>query len=299
MKYLCGDLCNPQALAPALIDTDVVFHLASPPPLTGTKELFYKVNVEGTRTVLDACRKHGVKKFVLTSSASVVYEGHDIENGSESLPYAVRPLDYYTRTKVLQEKLVLEANGRDLLTIAVRPHGIFGPKDPLLVPTLIDMAKAGKTKFMIGNGKNLVDFTYVDNVVHGHVLAAKSLCSGSPSCGKAFHITNDEPIYFWAFMGRLLTGLGYEAPKYSIPYWLVYYLACLLQLLVTLLQPICRLRLSLTPMKTALSGTAHYYSCQRAKELLHYAPIVSLDDAISRTVLSYEHLRNKSSKKVA
>ena len=70
----------------------------------GCRELFYHVNVHGTRTLLEACQEVGVAKFVLTSSASVVYEGRDIKNGSEDLPYATRPMDCYTETKILQEK---------------------------------------------------------------------------------------------------------------------------------------------------------------------------------------------------
>ncbi|NWR53934.1 NSDHL protein, partial [Bucorvus abyssinicus] len=127
-----------------------------------------------------------LQKLVLTSSASVVFEGTDIKNGSEDLPYANKPIDYYTETKILQEKEVLHANDpdNDFLTTAIRPHGIFGPGDPQLVPTLIQAAQGGKMKFIIGDGKNLVDFTYVDNVVHGHILAAEKLHKDSPLCGK-------------------------------------------------------------------------------------------------------------------
>lgn len=112
------------------------------------------------------------QRLVLTSSASVVYEGKDIENGSEDLPYAAKPMDYYTQTKILQEKvrpgrmnlqhrqkdrfldmlqIVLGANGTGgLHTVAVRPHGIFGPRDPQTVPTIAETAKAGKMKYIIG-----------------------------------------------------------------------------------------------------------------------------------------------------
>lgn len=82
-----------------------MFHCASPPPASNNKELFVKVNVRGTQTLLEACRDSGVQKLVLTSSASVVYEGNDIKNGKEDLPYATKPMDYYTETKILQEKV--------------------------------------------------------------------------------------------------------------------------------------------------------------------------------------------------
>ncbi|XP_061212678.1 sterol-4-alpha-carboxylate 3-dehydrogenase, decarboxylating isoform X1 [Neopsephotus bourkii] len=293
VQFFLGDLCDKEALLPALQGVSVAFHCASPAPSSDNRELFYKVNFMGTKAVIEACKEAGVQRLVLTSSASVVFEGTDIKNGSEDLPYAKKPIDYYTETKILQEKEVLSANdpGNNFLTTAIRPHGIFGPRDPQLVPILIEAAKSGKMKFIIGDGKNLVDFTYVENVVHGHILAAENLQKGSPLCGKAFHITNDEPIPFWAFMSRILTGLNYDAPKYHIPYWLAYYLALVLSLLLWLLSPLVTIKATFTPMRVALAGTFHYYSCDRAKRAMGYTPVVSLDEAIERTVQSYPHLR--------
>ncbi|XP_061212679.1 sterol-4-alpha-carboxylate 3-dehydrogenase, decarboxylating isoform X2 [Neopsephotus bourkii] len=250
VQFFLGDLCDKEALLPALQGVSVAFHCASPAPSSDNRELFYKVNFMGTKAVIEACKEAGVQE-------------------------------------------VLSANdpGNNFLTTAIRPHGIFGPRDPQLVPILIEAAKSGKMKFIIGDGKNLVDFTYVENVVHGHILAAENLQKGSPLCGKAFHITNDEPIPFWAFMSRILTGLNYDAPKYHIPYWLAYYLALVLSLLLWLLSPLVTIKATFTPMRVALAGTFHYYSCDRAKRAMGYTPVVSLDEAIERTVQSYPHLR--------
>ncbi|XP_078682662.1 sterol-4-alpha-carboxylate 3-dehydrogenase, decarboxylating-like [Branchiostoma floridae x Branchiostoma belcheri] len=296
VKFFVGDLCQEKDLAPAISDVQTVFHCASPPPSSDDRDLFYRVNFVGTKNIISACKKAGVQKLVLTSSASVVYEGTDIKNGTEDLPYAKKPMDYYTETKVLQEKEVLAANSpeENFFTAAIRPHGIFGPRDRQLVPILVDTARAGKTKFMIGNGENLVDFTYVVNVAHGHLLAAEHLHKDSPVCGKAFHITNDEPIPFWTFMSRILEGLNYPSPKMGLPYLLIYYLAAFLQLLCLLLKPIKEIKPTFTPMRVALAGTYHYYSCQRAKQLMGYKPVVPLDEAIKLTVKGYAHLQNNN-----
>ncbi|KAM4818847.1 sterol-4-alpha-carboxylate 3-dehydrogenase, decarboxylating [Thomomys bottae] len=293
VHFFLGDLCNQQDLYPALKGVSTVFHCASPPPSSNNKELFYRVNFTGTKNVIETCKKAGVQKLILTSSASVTFEGTDIKNGTEDLPYAMKPIDYYTETKILQEKAVLDANDpeENFLTIAIRPHGIFGPRDPQLVPILIDAAKKGKMKFMIGNGENLVDFTFVENVVHGHILAAEHLSHNSALGGKAFHITNDEPIPFWTFLSRILTGLNYEAPKYHIPYCVAYYLSLLLSLVVMVLRPVIQLHPTFTPIRVALAGTCHYYSCDKAKKVMGYQPVVTLDDAVERTVQSFHHLR--------
>ncbi|XP_027864747.1 sterol-4-alpha-carboxylate 3-dehydrogenase, decarboxylating [Xiphophorus couchianus] len=288
-----GDLCDKQALLSALKDVSLVFHCASPAPSSDDRLLFERVNIQGTQTVIQACLDAGVQKLVLTSSASVVFEGTDVKNGKEDLPYAKKPIDYYTQTKIEQEKLVLEAcnKPKGFLTVAIRPHGIFGPRDPQLVPTLVDAARRGKMKFIIGDGTNLVDFTYVENVVHGHILAAEHLRADSPICGKPYHITNDEPIRFWDFMSEILVGLGYAAPRFHLPYTLVYGLALLLWLLTWILHPFMSFKPTFTPMRVALAGTYHYYSCERAKEHLGYKPVVSLKEGIARTVASYPHLR--------
>ncbi|XP_016069577.1 PREDICTED: sterol-4-alpha-carboxylate 3-dehydrogenase, decarboxylating isoform X2 [Miniopterus natalensis] len=191
----------------------------------------------------------------------------------------------------VQEVLGANDPERNFLTTAIRPHGIFGPRDPQLVPILIEAARKGKMKFMIGNGENLVDFTFVENVVHGHILAAEHLSQDTALGGKAFHITNDEPVPFWTFLSRILTGLNYEAPKYHIPYWVAYYLALLLSLLVIVISPVIQLQPTFTPMRVALAGTFHYYSCEKAKEALGYQPLVTMDDAVERTVQSFHHLR--------
>ncbi|KAK3740723.1 hypothetical protein RRG08_048967 [Elysia crispata] len=108
IKFFLGDLCNKEDLKPALEGVYCVFHCASPAPLSNNRALFYKVNVDGTNNIISTCQEVGVKRLVLTSSASVVYEGQGIKNGrEEELPYAEKPLDYYTPTKILQEKLAI------------------------------------------------------------------------------------------------------------------------------------------------------------------------------------------------
>lgn len=233
-------------------------------------------------------------RLILTSSASVVYEGNDILGDDEDTPYALNPIDAYTATKIQQEQLILRANmynfGR-LHTIAIRPHGIFGPRDPNLVPVLVDAARSGKMKYIIGDGHNVVDFTYVKNVVHGLILAAEKLKESPDLGGQAFHITNDEPVLFWEFMRRLLEGLGYESPKLCIPRWIVYFIALVLAFISRLISPFINWQPTFTPMRVALISTHHTYSCEKAKTLLGYKPLFSLDEGIKLTLANFEYLK--------
>lgn len=301
VHFFTGDVCKREDLLPVLEGVGVVFHCASPPPSSNDRKLFHRVNVEGTRTLIQSCLEAGVERLVLTSSASVVYEGEDLRNGSEDLPFAARPMDSYTETKILQEKLVLEANGSTsssgggapLMTVAIRPHGIFGPRDPQAVPTMVQACRSGKMKFIIGNGENLVDFTYVVNVVHGHVEAAESLISqNSVSCGQAYNITNDAPLPFWSFVSQVLEGLDYQPPKRKLPYWLVYFIAMVIQFFCVLLRPLVTIRPTFTPMRVALAATHHYYSCEKAKKDFGYLPPVPFEEGVRLTLKHFSHLRN-------
>lgn len=292
VTFYQGDVCSIPDLMEALKGCDTVFHCASPPPSLGKRDLFHRVNVVGTCTLIEACKRCGVSKLVLTSSASVVYCGVDIKAGCEELPYASSPIDYYTKTKAIQEETVLNANSPELLTCAIRPHGIFGPGDVQCIPGIVQAARAGKTKYRIGDGSNLVDFTYVANITHGMILAMESLAPNSPSCGKAYNITNDEPIPFWDFMAKILTGLNYPAPTKSLPYKFVYFIAWLTQLLCWVISPFMKITPTLTPLKVALAGTHHYYSCARAKEDIGYSPSVGLDEGVDKSLQAFKHLKN-------
>ncbi|MBL8973711.1 MAG: NAD-dependent epimerase/dehydratase family protein, partial [Myxococcales bacterium] len=146
VQFVRGDICDPRVVEDAIAGQDVVFHSAS---LVHTKhnrlETVRAVNIDGTRNVLRACQQHAVARLVYVSSASVVYDGHDIQNGDESLPYAPSFPAPDAETKRIAEEEVLKASGQGgTLTVAIRPHMIFGPGDNRLVPAILTKAREGK-----------------------------------------------------------------------------------------------------------------------------------------------------------
>ncbi|GAA5827517.1 hypothetical protein JCM11251_003845 [Rhodosporidiobolus azoricus] len=175
--FYTADLTSLDSLASAIKQSGAktVFHTASPWTGSGA-DVCEKVNVQGTQTVVDACVQEGVKKLVFTSSAGTVYNGNDLINVDERLPFPEEVLDPYNVTKAKAEEIVLKANGKNgLLTVALRPAGIFGPGDRQALPGVMEVLKSGKTAFQVGSNENLFDWTYVDNVVHAHLLAAERL----------------------------------------------------------------------------------------------------------------------------
>ncbi|GAC98233.1 hypothetical protein PHSY_005822 [Pseudozyma hubeiensis SY62] len=201
VEYYTGDITSESSLRDALIQVRdkagieagagkgvVIYHTASPVAGLGP-EIYHKVNVVGTQTVIAVANKPelAVTKLVFTSSAGVVYDGNDLINVDERLPYPKKPLDAYNDTKAKAEQLVLQANNDQagkLKTVAIRPAGIFGIGDRQALPGFFNVLRTGKTKFQIGDNDNLFDWTYVDNVVHAHLLAADKLHSPGYSADK-------------------------------------------------------------------------------------------------------------------
>eukprot|EP01018_Ginkgo_biloba_P015074 Gb_04517 [translate_table: standard] len=292
--YFGADLRDKSQLLKVFQGASVVYHMAAPDSSINNFKLHYDVTVQGTRNVISACLECKVKKLIYTSSPSVVFDGvHGIINGDESLAYPDKYNDVYSETKAEAEAMVLRSNGREgLLTCALRPSSIFGPGDKLLVPSLVAAARAGKSKFIIGDGENMYDFTYVENVAHAHICAEKALDSATVgAAGKAYFITNMEPIKFWEFMSLILEGLGYERPQIRIPAKLVMPIAWMVEWTYKKLAPYGMAVPQLTPSRIRLLSCTRTFNCSRAQKYIGYSPVVPLEEGIRLTLESYQHLR--------
>ncbi|KAI9643946.1 hypothetical protein NHQ30_007297 [Ciborinia camelliae] len=206
---------------------EVIFHTASPPFGLLDLELYPKVNVEGTRNLLECAETLGVKAFIYTSSASVHHDAvSDQTEMDETHPLVFLPTqkELYSHSKALGDQLVLDHNNpaQKFLTTCIRPSGIFGENDPGSVKSFVERAAAGKLKIHIGNGKNLFDFTYVGNLIDAHILAAQTLLRHHKTPiedetmrvdGQGFLITNDEHIPFWEFAREIGDAAGYPTRK--------------------------------------------------------------------------------------
>ncbi|MEE2752234.1 MAG: NAD-dependent epimerase/dehydratase family protein, partial [Myxococcota bacterium] len=166
------DLTDPTGLEEAVSGMDVVFHLASKTGVWGPRSSFMQINVEGTQNLLEACRSANVRRFVYTSSPSATFDGSDAENASESdCSYPDRFESEYPESKAVAEQMVLAANSEHMATTALRPHLIWGPGDPHIIPRLIERRKQGRLA-QVGDGTNKVAITYIDNAAIAHLQAA-------------------------------------------------------------------------------------------------------------------------------
>lgn len=274
-----GDIADQAALTAAAQGCDIIFHVAAKAGIWGSYEEYHCANVTGTEAVIAACRANGINRIVATGSPSVVFDGSDIEGGNESLPYPDHYEAYYPQTKMLAELLVMQANSPDLATVSLRPHLIWGPGDNHLVPRIIAKARAGRLK-RIGNRTCLADTVYIDNAAKAHLLAADRLQPGSQVAGKAYFITNDEPVPLWDMVDRILAAAGLPPVKGRIS-----------PKLARLIGIGCEkiwagLRLPGEPPMTSFVvnelSTAHWFDISAAKRDLEYTPEISIEEGLKR-----------------
>jgi len=267
-----ADLRDKTAVTRACEKIDVVFHVAALPALWGRWRDFYGINVQGTENVLAGCRAQGVPRLVYTSTPSVVFDRSDLCNVDESYPYPARHDCYYAQTKAVAERLVLAANGKGLLTAALRPHLVWGPRDNHLIPKVLERARAGQL-FIVGDGSNKVDITYVENAADAHLQAADHLQAGSRVAGQAYFISQGEPVLLWDFVNLLLEKLGVAKVTRRISYRAAMGLGAVLEGIHRLL--FLRREPRMTRFLAAQLAKSHYFDISRARRDFGYAPRVS------------------------
>lgn len=210
-----GDLDSIEAMREGMAGCDVVFHAAAVVTLWGDPEYFHRVNVQGTKNVIEAARAALVPRLVHVSTEALLSgDGRPIVDADETWSYPKRPAGLYPDTKGLAERAVLEANGSGLTTVAVRPPLIWGAGDTSLLPQLIDAVRAGQWMWFDG-GHYPHTTTHVRNVVEGLLLAAEK-----GRGGEVYFISDGEPRDFREFIEALLRTRGVEGGDKTIPLWL-------------------------------------------------------------------------------
>lgn len=288
ITFVRGDIRCLSDVEAAFQDADIacVFHIASY-GMSGREQLnktrIEEVNVGGTENILQACLGRGVPSLVYTSTFNVIFGGQVIRNGDESLPYLPLHLhpDHYSRTKSIAEKKVLEANGLAfkqgdgvLRTCAIRPAGIYGAGEQRHLPRVVSYIERGLFRFVYGDPQSLVEFVHVDNLAKAHILASEALKAdkGHIASGQPYFISDGRPVNNFEFFRPLVEGLGYTFPTTRLPLTLIYYFAFLIEMTHFIVGRLYNFQPFLTCTEVYKTGVTHYFSLEKAKSELGYAP---------------------------
>lgn len=269
------DIKDESAMTTACKDQEIVFHCAALPSPWGNFEEFYQANVIGTRNVIHGCVENKVKRLVHVSTPSLYFGYSSRLNVKETDPLP-KPVSHYAATKILAEQEIQQAFENGLATIAIRPRAIFGPGDTVIFPRLIPRLQSGNLP-ILGDGENVVDLTYIENVVDALLLCAESPAN---TLGKKYNISNGEAVKLWKVVERICRELNLETPKRKISYPMANAAASALEFIYRLIPnhpepPLTRMSVSMMANSTTLDISA-------ARQELGYQPKVSVEEGIDK-----------------
>ncbi|KAL4793212.1 hypothetical protein BDV19DRAFT_367192 [Aspergillus venezuelensis] len=292
-SFIQADIINAAEVAKALEQArpDVVIHTAGIVP--GLAERFgrrlekhvWQTNFVGTKNMLEAAKESGSKAFIYTSTCCVVTD--DLEtpypNIDEHWPTPRTSL-IYGESKAAAEAMVLQYSSYMMPTCALRPSVLCGPGDYQLVPAIHACIAKGETPFVIGDGFNLWDVTYVTNIADAHVLAAENLTSSRTAAAEAFFIQNNEPIRFRDFCLAIWAHFGHIPPfEVHIPKGL----ACFAGMVAEGLTWAFGKTTTLSRGSVKDACAVRYANGEKARRILGYEARVGIEDGIRMSCEDY------------
>ena len=279
IKIVKGDITVRESLANAVQDKSVVFHVAGLASDWGPLDIFREVNVEGVRNVMDCALQAGVERVVHISSVSVYGfpGGTDID---EKSPLVARPQDTYITTKTEGEKLALNYNSREMAVTAIRPAGVYGPNDRTTTLQLLPAILSGQFGYVNG-GRHIMAPVYIDNLIQMIKLVAES----DKAPGQVYNATDDGKTTWKEYVEWMCEDLGCKKPRLSIPNWIAWPLALILERTAKLFNKKESPMINTYRIRAVMQD--NHYSTQKAKSELGYRPEITTREGIRRTIRWY------------
>lgn len=285
IQKVIGSLDDENSFSDALNNVEVLFHVAGAVSDWGKLEYFRKVNVQGTRNLIEAAIEKKVKRFVYVSSI-VVHSHIDSCDLDEQSPQYDTPFPY-VQTKREAEKLVMNYHKeRKIEVTIVRPGDIYGPGDRVSLLKMAPMLEKG-IMGNIGGGKTIGALTYVQNLADGLILAGTK----KEAAGEAFVITDGKKISWREYFEALTEELNVPPPRFSLPPVVAGSIANLLEFIYRILS--IKKRPPLTKYLVTHLRENFHFSIDKAKKMLGYKPSIDFDQAIKETAVWYKTVVKK------
>lgn len=265
IKSKAGSLEDKDFLFDLTKDAEIIIHSAALSSPWGRYDDFYRANILATENIVKAVKKNNIRRIIHISTPSIYFDYNDRLNIKEDfLPKEF--VNHYASTKYEAEKVIDKAFNSGIETISLRPRAIVGAGDTTIMPRLLKAHRAGKLK-IIGDGKNIIDVTSVQNVVDAVLL---SIFAEKNALGHHYNITNGDPILMWELVEKTLEKLGLSLNKKHVPFKLAYNAAKVLETLAKLTpdyrEPV------VTCYSVGILAKSMTLDISKAKELLAYNP---------------------------
>lgn len=282
------DITSREAVISAMEPVDCVWHIAALVGPFYPKQAYDKVNYQGTLHILDACRHHNIKILVYSSSPSTRFDGTDVRGAKESELTIRAPgefLEPYAETKAQGEQVVLAANNTNgLRTVAIAPHQVYGPYDPIFLPNLMEASRTGKLR-VFGRGANCISMVHVDNYCHGLLLGYHALLRDEApfkTAGEFIVVTDGGKVNFWDALDSASVYLGFGSirSRTSLPRWLLMGVAIVLQFVGRMLGR----SFKLTPFTVKMLTIDRWFNIEKAHDVLGYKPLISYEEGWKSTL---------------
>lgn len=262
------------SITPELLAGDeAVIHAAAFVEEWGTREQFWRANVEGTADLLQAARAAGARRFIHVGTEAALFVGEDLIDVDETAPYPAHQRFLYSETKAEAERRVLAADAPGFRALSIRPRFVWGPRDTSVLPTIIKMARAGSFAWL-GGGASRTSTTHVANLVHALVLA---LTRGEG--GRAYFVVDDGQRTLREFLSALARTQGVDLGAKSVPRGVARALARVVEGTWRLFNikrapPMTRFAISMMSSTVTIDD-------RRARAELGYSPVISVEDGLA------------------
>ncbi|MBL7814240.1 MAG: NAD-dependent epimerase/dehydratase family protein [Saprospiraceae bacterium] len=245
-----------------------VIHVAAKSSPWGSYESFYQSNVVATRHLLEQAQTHGVTRLVYISTPSIYFNYTNRFNVKEDEPIDYPFVNHYTSTKY-EAELLVRAYAKHFFTVIFRPRALVGRGDTVIIPRVLHAYHTQRLR-IVGDGKNMADFTSVANLCHAAMLAMEA---GEPCNGQIFNITDGEPQVLWDFIRFLLQKKGLNDQLKRVPYPLAYGVAWLQERFNTWFKP--EVEPALTCYGIGILTYSLTMDISKARDLLGYQPLMN------------------------
>jgi nucleoside-diphosphate-sugar epimerase len=271
-----GDLADADAIERLVSGQDAVLHVAAVYRTAGHPDDYYReVNVRGTERLLEAAARHGVRRFVHTSTVGV--HGH-VENPPADEKAPLAPGDIYQETKAEGEALAFDYHRRRGVPVSVvRPGAIYGPGETRLLKLFRAIARGRYA--IVGSGRTFYHPVYIDDLVAGYLLALDR----DQAVGEAFLICGPSYVSQQDLAALVAKHTGGRVLPFRIPARPIQWAGDLVEAICVPLgiePPLHRRRVDFWTKSRA-------FTIEKARRLLGYDPKVGLDEGVARTAAWY------------